>query len=325
MVLPAVRTQEPKVAPLIAPTEEAWRAMTPEERQRLVLTVLDVLSDPRSLLSEGRAHKKAKSQAIDTLGLHFGRTGRAIYLAEEMAVLYPGKEVFSPDVLAVASVVQPADDQRMAWVVADEGRGLDFVLEVLHHGDRQKDLVANVERYAQLGIPEYFVYDRMRQQVLGYRLPDPSAARYQRILPQHCRHPSAVLGLDLMVSGGALRFYYGMAELFGSAGLIGRLEGVVGDLEARADQAQAQADEAQAERAQAQAERAQAQAEQAQAERAQALQGLRDGIVALLHARRSPISDDMRARLMACHEPAVLQGWLMRATTATSADEVFAG
>ena len=56
----------------------------------------------------------------------FKAMGRVIYLAEEMAVAYPGAEVFTPDVLAVLDVVQPEDDERLAWVVADEGRGLDL-------------------------------------------------------------------------------------------------------------------------------------------------------------------------------------------------------
>src|SRR5262245_36984624 len=50
---------------------------------------------------------------------------------------------------------RPLRRASLAWVVAEEGKGLDFVLEVLHKGDRNKDLVENVERYAQLGIPEY--------------------------------------------------------------------------------------------------------------------------------------------------------------------------
>ncbi|WP_437947803.1 Uma2 family endonuclease [Sorangium sp. So ce296] len=62
-------------------------------------------------------------------------------------------------------------------------------------------------RYARLGIPEYFVYDRLRQQVHGYRLPAPDAPRYQRIVPQMGRYSSAVLGLDLAVSGGKLQFF----------------------------------------------------------------------------------------------------------------------
>src|SRR5262249_31898657 len=146
------------------PTAEAWRAMTAGERLDFQLRVLDALSDPALVMSEGRPHKKAKSRALDALNLHFRTIGRAIYLAEEMAVLYPGDKPFNPDLFAVLDVEEPEDDERMAWVVADEGKGLDLVIEVLHKGNRDKDLVENVERYAQLGIPEYFVYDRGHQQ-----------------------------------------------------------------------------------------------------------------------------------------------------------------
>src|SRR5690348_7522760 len=120
----------------VAPTEEVWRAMSAAERQHFLVHVLDVLSDPRAAMSEGRPHKKAKTRSIDMLGLHFGALGRVIYLAEEMAVVYPGKEPFTPDVLAVLDVPETENDERMAWVVADEGKGIDLVLEVLHHGDR---------------------------------------------------------------------------------------------------------------------------------------------------------------------------------------------
>src|SRR5262245_58266414 len=201
----------------IAPTVEEWRAMSPDERERWLVKVLDALSDPKDTMSEGRPHKKAKTRSLDMLGLHFGAVGRVVYLAEEMAVLYPGEEVFTPDVLAVLDVPEPEDDERMAWIVADEGKGLDFVLEGLHKGDRQKDLVDNVERYAHLGIPEYFVYDRAQQRIRAYRLPGPGPGRYQPVVPQGGRYPSAVLGLDLVVEGGTLRFFHGMAELFGSA------------------------------------------------------------------------------------------------------------
>src|SRR3954463_13617073 len=197
----AVSQGEPKRS-LIAPTEEEWRAMSPEERMRCLVDINEILSDPPIAMSEGRPHRKAKSRVLDRLGLHFRSTGRSIYMADEMAVLYPGQESFSPDILAVLDVPEPEDDERMAWVVVDEGKGLDLVIEVLHRGDRHKDLVANVERYAALSIPEYFIYDRQRQQVIGYRLPRPNATRYERILPQLGRTSSMVLGLHLAVVGG---------------------------------------------------------------------------------------------------------------------------
>src|SRR5437868_1214160 len=60
---------EPSGSPLAVPTAEAWRAMTPEERLDFQVRILDALSDPQSLMSEGRAHKRAKSRALDALHL----------------------------------------------------------------------------------------------------------------------------------------------------------------------------------------------------------------------------------------------------------------
>jgi Uma2 family endonuclease len=294
----------PLALPVIAPTEEAWRAMSPSDRESFLVRVLDALSDPAIAMSEGRRHKKAKTRTIDALNLHFDAIGRAVYLAEEMAVVYPGEAVFSPDVLAVVGVAEPEDDARMAWVVADEGKGLDLVIEVLHHGSRSKDLIDNVERYAKLGIPEYFVYDRLHQLIYGYRLVDERARRYQRIVPQVGRHPSTVLGLDLAIEGGTLRFFNGTAELPGSGDLIGRLNRMVTDLEARAEEAAAQTARAE---------------EQAR----QALSALREGLAALLDARGLVLSEEARARLLACADAATLQRWLLRATTAGTSEKVF--
>ena len=288
----------PLALPVIAPTEDAWRAMSPSERLAFLVRVLDALSVPAVAMTEGRRHKKAKTRTIDALGLHFDSIGRAVYLAEEMAVLYPGEAVFSPDVLAVVGVTEPEDDARMAWVVADEGKGLDLVLEVLHHGSRSKDLVDNVERYAKLGIPEYFVYDRLHQQIYGYRLTGERARRYQRIVPQFGRHASTVLGLDLAIEGSALRFFYGAAVLPGTSDLIGRLNRMVAELDARAGEAQAQATQAHA--------------------------ALREGITALLGARGLVCSEEASARLSACTDAATLQRWLLRAMSAGVAEEVFA-
>jgi Uma2 family endonuclease len=309
----------PKTVP-VAPTAEAWQAMSEPARLRLLLEVIDALSDPAITMSEGRPHKKAKSRAADKLGLYFGSIGKVVYLAEEMAVLYPGEPAFTPDIPAVLDVPEPEDDPRMAWVVMDEKKGLDLVIEVLHHGDRKKDLEDNVARYARLGIPEYFVYDRLRQRVVGYRLPVSGGGKYQPIIPQFGRYHSQVLELDLAVEHGQLRIFHGMAELFGSDELIGRLKGMVEDLESRADQAAAQV-----EQAQAQAEQAQAQAEQAQAQVEAAVAGVRSTLLALLEARGLPCTDDVRARVLGCVDLPVLERWLLRAVTARSAEEVIAG
>jgi Uma2 family endonuclease len=304
MATKAIKMDAPPASPPIAPTAEAWRTMTPDQRERLLLEVLDALSDPRSLMSEGRPHKKAKTRALDALNLHFRSIGRVVYLAEEMAVLYPGEEAFSPDLLAVLDVAEPEDDQRMAWVVADEGKGLDLVIEVLHQGDRDKDLVVNVERYAHLGIPEYFVYDRLRQQIHGFRLPQPGSPRYQRIVPQFGHYRSNVLGLDLAILGKGLRFLAGEAELPGSDDLIGRLQGMMGSLEAKAEQAREQA------------EQAREQAEQARNE------GAARALLTVLKTRDINMPKSGRARILAQKDAERLERWLEKAIVAGSLDDV---
>jgi hypothetical protein len=72
----------PLTLPVIAPTEEEWRAMTAAEREAFLVQVNEFLSDPRQTTSEGRRHKKAKTRTIDALGRHFNTLGRPVYLAD---------------------------------------------------------------------------------------------------------------------------------------------------------------------------------------------------------------------------------------------------
>lgn len=273
--------------------------MSAADRQRFLEETIDALSDPRLTMGDGRPHHNAKRRATDRLRRHFDAIHRVIYLAEELNVLYPGERGFCPDIFAVLDVPEPEDDTRLGWVVADEGRGIDLVIEVMYNGDRKKDLVENVERYARLGIPEYFIYDRLKQDLRGYRLPTPDARRYQRIVPQGGRHASGVLGLDLAIEDGKLEFFYGMAAIFGTDDLIGRLKGMMQSLEAKAEEARVELDKARA--------------------------GLQNGILALLAARGLALTEDDRDRIHACIETETLQRWLVRAATASAIGEVFAG
>lgn len=296
-----VRTPPAESLPIpLTPTVEVWRAMSPEAKLDFQLRVIDALNAAAGAMGEGRPHKKAKTRTLDALGLHFKATGRAVYLAEEMPVLYPGAAPFTPDILAVVDVVEPEEDERMSWVVADEGKGLDLVIEVLHKGERDKDLNENVERYASLGIPEYFVYDRLRYKLYGYRLAAQGARHYQPILPQYGRYRSNVLGLDLSVLGARLRFLSGEAELPGSARLIDQLQTMVLGVEARAEQAEAEAAKA----------------------RADAAWGRATGVLAVLRARGLPVSDAARERILAEEDTKRLDGWMEKAIVAASVDEL---
>ncbi|MFT3765334.1 MAG: Uma2 family endonuclease [Minicystis sp.] len=222
-----------------APSDEQWDAMTPEER-RCVVDMLPAQPDVDFLPpSEGDKHRKASTGALTTLDSFFRRDHRKIYISGNLSIYYPNERVFAPDVIAVIDV-EPHERQR--WVVRDEGKGIDFALEVLVSGDRAKDLKANVERYARLGIREYFVFDRGKLSLRGYRI-DPARPRtYQPIVPQGGRFASLVLDLDLMIEGTTLRFYQTTAPLLDAEERIDRLATAFNEAIGRAADAEERAE-----------------------------------------------------------------------------------
>ncbi len=306
----AAKNQEPGPELPVVLSAEEWRALSEEARQRYVEQSIAALEEQADLMAESRPHTRAKSTALDRLGRHFQSIGRHIYLGSELPVLYPGDRMFAPDLMAVLDVEDTRDeDLRTAWVVESEGRGLDLALEVYFSGNWQKDFVDNVEKYARLGIPEYFLYDRQHQELHGYRLPGKNAVRYQKMKSRFGRLSSHVLGLDLALYEGRLRFYYGDAEVPDSDELLLRAQGMV-------DEVQHQRVEAQ-ERAQKEAERAQKEAERAQDMLAQ----LRATVSGILTIRGIPLDQATSARLALCADGAVLKRWALRAVTTDTAAE----
>ena len=224
-----------------APAVEQWEQMTPDERARVV-AMLPVEVPLELLPNEGDPHRKATRGALDALDGFFRRTGRKIYLSSGLAVFYPGERRFAPDLLAVTDV-EPYE--RSSWVVAAEGKGLDFVLEVHVAGDRKKDEKTNVERYARLGIQEYVYFDRTRLRLACYRLPGGKAPAtvYERIVPQSGRFASAVLGLDLALEGSRLRFFAGNAPLEDAEEMVARLGSMLDKVIAGQEEAERLAEE----------------------------------------------------------------------------------
>ncbi len=171
--------------------------MTEEQRAQLVASLpADV---PFELfMPKGDAHRLAKQRTLGALGAFFDKIGRKIYLSSELGVYYPGEPRFAPDVLAVTDVERNPRDR---WVVSHEGKGLDLVIEVHVSGEWKKDFEANRKRYGRLGIPEYFLFDRIKDRLFGWRLPESTARVYEPIVPQLGRYASSVLGLELGIEG----------------------------------------------------------------------------------------------------------------------------
>lgn len=209
----------------MAPSEAEWARMTPADR-RLVADSLP--ADLGLLPSEGTPHSNSVRYVRNTLDDYFARSGRQVFIADDLAVYYPKEPAFVPDIMAVADVGM---HDRMRWLVLEEGRGLDLALEILVAGDRRKDLERNVERYARLGIREYFVFDYSRLRLLGYRLG--ANWRYEPMIPQFGRLHSEVLGLELQLQGARLRFYAGPMLLPETNERISTLEGMLATAEDR--------------------------------------------------------------------------------------------
>ena len=276
-------------------------AMSTAERARFFQQVYDAYNTEQRAMSEGQPHRRARSSTLQALVLHFKGSGRRIYVAEELAVMYPGQRTFTPDLLAVLDTPQPDpdDDKRMAWVVADEGKGPDFLLEVLHKGSRAKDLVKNVSDYAQFGIREYFIYDLMHHRLYGHSLPQGGGA-YAEVKPGlGGRLASQVLGLNLGVVEERLRLFAGVSELANYEEYFERVSKLLAGIEARAIEAQERAEQAQerAEQAQERAEQAQETLEQERVLRATLTQEVRSAVLDLAEAYGLEIPDERRAQI----------------------------
>lgn len=118
------------------------------------------------------------------------------------------------------------------------------MLEVHYGGDRKNDTERNVELYARVGIPEYVIFDRRRLRLIVYRLG--ARGRYEPVMPQRGRYPSAVLGLDLALDGDRLVFYHRSSQLLGTRTLLGRLQTAVDETERRREEAERALQEARA-------------------------------------------------------------------------------
>lgn len=231
-------TDDPTPEPLpVGPSAAEWATMSEGARESFVQDANAALEREKRSLGEGAPHTHARFSAWQTLRDHFKRAGRDVYLGTDQAVIYPGERVFEPDLYAVVGEPEPAVDTRMAWVVTREGRGVDLVLEVLHSGNRQKDLAGNVVDLARLGIPEYFVFDRLKLRLYGYRLPAPGARQYHPIAARAGLLHSEVLGLDLGLFEHRLRFSSAGAVIPETHELLERANAIVDQLEARASEA----------------------------------------------------------------------------------------
>ena len=218
-----------------APPTDIWQRLTREQQLAIVEALPSEFPASEASPPEGDTHLDAFTEPRDALRRWYRGRGRSIYIAGDLPIYYPGERMFSPDLIAVDGADQR---QRDSWIVdAEGGKGLDVAIEIVVRGDRKKDLEKNVERYARLGIPEYYLFDRRRVTLAAWEL---TGSRYQRRVAQSGRFHSAVLGLELWLDGERLRFSVGDAPVPVADELIERVSRLSAEAHERVERLEAE-------------------------------------------------------------------------------------
>jgi Uma2 family endonuclease len=109
-----------------------------------------------------------------------------------------GREFRGPDVLVVKDVPRR---ERKSWVVWEEGKGPDVVIELLSESTAAVDRTEKKQVYQdRLRVPEYFWFDPETGELAGFRL---EGSLYQALTPDADGHlVSQELGLTLVKWSG---------------------------------------------------------------------------------------------------------------------------
>ena len=149
--------------------------------------------------------------AVDALQ-HYFRARPDVYVSGNLLLYYEEgnrRAAVAPDVFVVLGA---PNHRRMSYLLWQEPKGPDFVLEVTSRSTRREDQGTKRELYRRLGVREYWQYDPTgdypEPALQGYEL---RAGEYE-VLPAATRGAerlvmrSAVLGLELRLEAGEFRF-----------------------------------------------------------------------------------------------------------------------
>ena len=156
-------------------------------------------------MAESDVHARCMMHVATALRRHFARRAEADVYVSTNSFLYfeQGnlRAVVAPDVYVVIGAPGHLRDSYLLW---NEPKGPDFVLEATSRSTRREDTVRKRDVYAALGVTEYFLYDPRAEYLTpalqGYRL----EGGHYRPLPTMTVLPdrgttmrSEVLGLEL--------------------------------------------------------------------------------------------------------------------------------
>ncbi len=159
-------------------------------------------------MAETDLHRGVLVDLIECLTDHFVDDPN-VYVSGDLLMFYEagnGRRHLAPDVFVVIGVPNHRRDNYLIW---DEGKGPDFVVEVTSKTTRKEDEGKQRGLYRDvLRVPEYFQFDPtadyLRPPFQGHRLVD---GEYLPIEPVDGRLPSLMIGLHLEARGTTLRLF----------------------------------------------------------------------------------------------------------------------
>ncbi|HTU93901.1 MAG TPA: Uma2 family endonuclease [Gemmataceae bacterium] len=162
-------------------------------------------------MGETPLHADNLAYLVHMLRMWYERESQ-VFIAGNMFLYYvPGDRLkhLSPDVFVVHGVPKHTNPERRRYLVWEEGKVPDVVIELTSESTREEDIDDKMSIYCDpLGVKEYFLYDPyeeyMQPPLQGYRLIE---GKYQPIEAVAGRLPSLALGLHLEPSEGFLRLY----------------------------------------------------------------------------------------------------------------------
>ena len=147
---------------------------------------------------------------------HFGNPGATLVAGEHYLSPRPTQNMAGlkfPDLLIAFGVDPAAYYRRNAYVISEQGKPPDFVLEIASRRTGREDTGEKREVYAAFGIPEYWRFDETGEyhgdRLAGDRLVDGEYQPFQidQLSEDTLQGYSPVLGLNIRWHDGRLEWY----------------------------------------------------------------------------------------------------------------------
>lgn len=124
-------------------------------------TLFRLPDPPKREYDEVTAHHFVYLPGIPVnLAVHFGRPETTLVVADQWIAAFPGsRPLLRPDLLIAFDVDSSQYWEQNGYVISDQGKPPDFVMEVASPSTAERDTGYKRVEYARMGITEYWRFD----------------------------------------------------------------------------------------------------------------------------------------------------------------------